>query len=127
MKTSVLFVCFLITFVFSDSSQKSKILSRSTENGKGDPLMWFLLQQISALSSTLEKVRDIADKSYKDISSLSRDFSDFKKVKESGDANDKLTELQTKFDKSQSKLEQLGKRIDKIGDKFGNIKSKYFL
>ncbi|XP_071126914.1 short-chain collagen C4-like [Mytilus edulis] len=85
--------------------------------------MWFLLQQISALSSTLEKVRDIADKSYKDISSLSRDFSDFKKVKESGDANDKLTELQTKFDKSQSKLEQLGKRIDKIGDQFSNIKN----
>lgn len=89
--------------------------------------MWFLLQQMNAFSSRLDKVRDIADKSYKDILSLSRDFSDFKKVKESGDANDKLTELQTKFDKSQSKLEQLGKRIDKIGDQFSNIKSKYFL
>ncbi|CAC5356441.1 unnamed protein product [Mytilus coruscus] len=66
-------------------------------------------------------VRDIADQSYKDVSSLSRDFSDFKKGKGSDDANDKLTELQANVDKSLRKLEQLGTRIDKVVDQFGNM------
>lgn len=72
MKYFVLVLCVLFSGVFSKTALKRNA------DGKSNPLIWFIIQQLNALGARMEKLRDIAHESQKDMISVKRDIKDLK-------------------------------------------------
>ncbi|CAC5408411.1 C1QL [Mytilus coruscus] len=84
MKISALFVLLFVKLTISNPDH-SKV-KRLSNDGKSNPLTWFILQQFSALGNKLEKLREVIDENRKN-------------------ADTKVSVLQDKLEKLGSNLE----------------------
>lgn len=75
MKYFVLVLCILFSGVFSKTALKR---NESDKDGITSPLLRLIIQQLNALGSRVEKLRDIANESQKEIISVKRDMADLK-------------------------------------------------
>ncbi|XP_071126903.1 uncharacterized protein [Mytilus edulis] len=112
MKYFVLMLCVLFCGVLSKTALKR---NDSDKDGKNSPLIWFMIQQLNALGARVEKLRDIAHESQKDMISMKRDMADLKS------RNGKFA-----IDKNEQSLDDINSKVIAVANKkkIDNLTSK---